>query len=77
MVKLWIKSNKGKNLEDLSEVWVRYGGGSVPNTWRSAKIIGWAGARFDNLKIWSVDKKIEQIWYLDLVSGASETRPVE
>jgi len=38
----------------------------------------WAGARFDNLKkIWSVDKKIEQIWYLDLVSGASETRPVE
>lgn len=70
-----MENNKVKNLDDMATLWVRYGGGSTPNTWREVKPIGWAGARFENLKVWSVDKKMEQVWYLDLVGGASFNKP--
>src|SRR3546814_21047696 len=52
------------------KVWVRYGGGSVPNTWREVIPLGWAGTRFECLNILAVEKNVEQIYYLDLISGA-------
>src|SRR3546814_10773219 len=70
IVKLVLQSNKVAAPKAMEKVWVRYGGGSVPNTWREVIPLGWAGTRFECLNILAVEKNVEQIYYLDLISGA-------
>lgn len=76
-VKLVMENNKTKPKEHMKTIWVRYGGGSTPNTWRPVKPLGWAGTRFENIKVWNVEKNVEQIWYLDLVGEANFNKPTK